>query len=88
MSTSPPDLDALTPALRQHLAALVEAEVARQLGPLRAELDAALERVAAVERRAPSERASILVFSGDLDHLLSAFIIASSAAAMGLETSM
>lgn len=88
MSTPPPDIDDQPPAPGHDLAALVAAEVARQLGPLRAQLAEAVERVAALERRAPSERASILVFSGDLDHLLSAFIIASSAAAMGLETSM
>lgn len=82
------DHEELSPALERRLAAMVEAEVARRVAPIEAQLADARARLAEVERRAPSDRASILVFSGDLDHLLSAFIIATSAAAMGLQASM
>jgi len=35
-----------------------------------------------------TKRCSIVVFSGDMDKQFGAFIIATSAAAMGMETSM
>ncbi|HEY75530.1 MAG TPA: hypothetical protein G4O00_05025 [Thermoflexia bacterium] len=35
-----------------------------------------------------TKRASIVVFSGDMDRVMAAFIIATTAAAMGMETSM
>lgn len=44
-------------------------------------------RLAALEERA-EDRLSILVFSGDLDRVLAAFIIATGAAAMGQQASM
>src|SRR2546428_9810579 len=36
----------------------------------------------------PEDHATIVVFSGDLDKVLAAFVIATGAAAAGLETSM
>lgn len=69
----PPDADGL--------AALVAAEVARQLGDVRAE-------IAELRERTPENRVSLVVFSGDLDKLIAAFIIATGAAAAGLETSI
>ena len=59
----------------------VAAEVARQLAPLGAELAQLRERV-------PGDKASLVVFSGDLDRVLAAFVIATGAAAAGLETSI
>jgi len=54
-----------------------------------------IERVQELERqvedlkeRMPEDRATIVVFSGDLDKVLAAFVIATGAAAAGLETSM
>jgi peroxiredoxin family protein len=38
--------------------------------------------------RIPEDRATIVVFSGDLDKVLASFVIATGAAAAGLETSM
>ncbi|HEV7734193.1 MAG TPA: DsrE/DsrF/DrsH-like family protein [Candidatus Binatia bacterium] len=67
------------------LAALVSAEVTRQLGGLRTELE---RQIAEVRERTPDDRASLVVFSGDLDKVLAAFVIATGAAAAGLETSM
>jgi peroxiredoxin family protein len=53
------------------------------------------ERIQQLEReiedlkaRMPEDRATIVVFSGDLDKVLAAFVIATGAAAAGLETSM
>jgi len=67
------------------LAALVAAEVSRQVGALRADLE---RTVAELRERTPEDRAALVVFSGDLDRVLAAFVIATGAAAAGLETSM
>jgi len=48
-----------------------------------------LERqVEEISGRTPEDRATIVVFSGDLDKVLAAFVIATGAAAAGLETSL
>jgi len=67
------------------LSALVSAEVARQVGELKAELE---QSIAEVRERTPDDRAALVVFSGDLDRVMAAFVIATGAAAAGLETSM
>lgn len=46
------------------------------------------KRLGDVERRQPEDRVSIVVFSGDLDKVLAAFVIATGAAAMGQQVSM
>ena len=46
------------------------------------------KRLAELEERAPDDRVSIIVFSGDLDRVLAAFVIATGAAAMGQQVSM
>jgi peroxiredoxin family protein len=45
-------------------------------------------RIEVLEGRAPSNKLSMIVFSGDLDKALASFIIATGAAAMGLEVVM
>ena len=45
-------------------------------------------RLADLEDRAPEDRVAIVVFSGDLDRVLAAFIIGTGAAAMGQQVSM
>jgi peroxiredoxin family protein len=45
-------------------------------------------RLQDLEERAPEDRVAIVVFSGDLDRVLAAFVIATGAAAMGQEVSM
>jgi len=67
------------------LSSLVAAEVSRQVGSLRSELERALEEL---RRRTPEDRAALVVFGGDLDRVMAAFVIATGAAASGLETSM
>lgn len=64
---------------------LVAAEVERQVKALRDEFDA---KIAAVRERTVDDAATIVVFSGDLDKVLAGFVIATGAAAAGLETSM
>jgi peroxiredoxin family protein len=46
------------------------------------------KRLRDVEERAPEDRVSLIVFSGDLDRVLAAFVIATGAAAMGQQVSM
>ena len=67
------------------LSSLVAAEVSRQVGALRSELERAIEDL---RGRTAEDRAALVVFSGDLDRVLAAFVIATGAAASGLETSM
>ena len=80
---------------------LVQEEVARQVstqlqqghkGEWRGEFDALRtefdERLSAVERRQPDDKVSIVVFSGDMDRVLAAFVVANGAIAMGMEVSM
>jgi len=64
---------------------LVEAEVARQVRALRAEVEA---QIAEVRARTVDDAATIVVFSGDLDKALAGFVMATGAAAAGLQTSM
>jgi len=45
-------------------------------------------RVRVLETKSPSNKLSMIVFSGDLDKALAAFIIATGAAAMGMEVVM
>jgi peroxiredoxin family protein len=78
-------LATLTKDQRAEVAALVDAEVSRQVGALRADLEKTL---AELRDRTPEDRAALVVFSGDLDRVLAAFVIATGAAAAGLETSM
>ena len=64
---------------------LVSTEVARQVAALRDELRREIDEL---KERVPENRAAIVVFSGDLDRVLAAFVLATGAAAAGLETSM
>lgn len=45
-------------------------------------------RLALVEQQTPEDRVALVVFSGDLDKVLGAFVIATGAAAMGQQVSM
>lgn len=62
------------------------------LATLETRMNALEERVdrdlAEIKEQLPEDRAAIIVFSGDLDKMIAAHIIATGAAAMGLETSM
>lgn len=82
-TTLPPELAALVETL---VAERVDAALDARLGPLQAALDDITGRLASGEAAADS--VSLLVFSGELDRMLAAFIVANSAAAMGLKVSM
>jgi peroxiredoxin family protein len=66
----------LDPSLADYIDQLVAAKVS--------------ERVEALQKEAkpPSNRATIVAFSGDMDKLIAAFIIATGAAAMGMDVCM
>ena len=55
--------------------------IAEQIAELRSRLDA-------VQGAAPENKLSMVVFSGDLDKVLAAFVIATGAVAMGMEVVM
>jgi peroxiredoxin family protein len=63
----------------------VAAEVERQLKAFRDEIGGELK---ALRERTVDDAATIIVFSGDLDKVLAGFVLATGAAAAGLETSM
>src|SRR5215510_6156509 len=46
------------------------------------------QKIAEIGERTPEDRATLVVFSGDLDKVLAGFVIATGAAAAGLETSI
>jgi peroxiredoxin family protein len=46
------------------------------------------DKIADLETRVPEDRVSLVVFSGDLDHILAAFVLAAGAAALGQQVSM
>ena len=57
------------------------ADLLRQIESLR-------EEVAELRERTPLDKAAIIVFSGELDRLLASLVLATGAAAAGLETTM
>ena len=63
----------------------VALEVARQLAAFREETS---RELAALRERTVDDRAAIVLFSADLDKALAAFVIATGAAAAGLETTV
>lgn len=46
------------------------------------------QEIAALREQVPEDRAALVVFSGDLDRAIAAFVIATGAAAAGLETTI
>jgi len=78
-------MNANAPVEAAELRGLVAAEVERQTKGLREEMAA---KIAEVRERTVDDAATIVVFSGDLDKALAGFVLATGAAAAGLETSM
>jgi peroxiredoxin family protein len=76
------------PRWEKHLEELVERKVAERFDRLQASIDQALERLHTAPAAALADRATIVVFSGDMDRLMAAFVIATGAAAMAMEVSM
>jgi len=65
--------------------AAIAAEVGRQIQAFREEIEG---RLAEIRERTVDDRATLVVFSADLDKVLAALVIATGAAAAGLETSI
>jgi peroxiredoxin family protein len=63
----------------------VAAEVSRQLAPAQAALQ---KQIDDLRERTVGHQCAIIVFSGDLDKALAGFVLATGAAAAGLEVSM
>ncbi len=61
---------------------------ARRLAEIEERLKALEAQMQQVREELPNNRISIIVFSGDLDKVLAAFVIATGAAAVGVEVSM
>ena len=59
----------------------IPAAVAAELAEIRKE-------IAALRAQVPEDKAALVVFSGDLDRAIAAFVIATGAAAAGLETTI
>ncbi len=84
--------DGLSPELQQ----LIEATVARKVEEALSARTVTIEeritevmgRLDALEEDQLTDRATLVVFSGDFDRLFASFIIATGAAAMGMEVSM
>jgi peroxiredoxin family protein len=78
-------MDVNAPPAPAEIQGAVAAEVERQLKAFREEMEG---KLAAVRERTVDDAATIIVFSGDLDKVLAGFVLATGAAAAGLETSM
>lgn len=76
--------ETMNPTTQGALAAMLQTFEDR-LSSLEQKVDS---EVAAIKEQLPEDKASIIVFSGDLDKTLAAFIIATGAATMGLEVTM
>ncbi len=76
MTTAPADLNALKDML---------AGLDRRMSTLEATME---RELSAIKEQLPEDKAAIIVFSGDLDKMIAAHIIATGAAAMGLETTL
>lgn len=63
-------------------------KAAMDTGALGAQVEQLQAQLDALRRQTPDNRLSMVVFSGDLDRVLAAFVIASGAAASGMEVSM
>ncbi len=74
--------------LEQYIEACVEQKVNERFARLQASIDQALAQVRTTAPAAPSDRATLVVFSGEVDRVMAAFIIATGAAAMGMDVSM
>jgi peroxiredoxin family protein len=78
-------MNANATAIPAEVNAAVAAEVDRRMKAFREEMEG---KLAEIRERTVDNRATLVVFSNDLDKVLAAFVIATGAAAAGLETSM
>jgi peroxiredoxin family protein len=81
MSTKESNVGSWSPKDQVGAAETIPAAVAAELTEIRKE-------ITELRAQVPEDRAALVVFSGDLDRAIAAFIIATGAAAAGLETTM
>jgi peroxiredoxin family protein len=75
-------------SLEQRIEEMVERKVAARFEQLQSTLEQTLSQLKTSATPPVSDRATLLVFSSDLDRLQAAFIVATGAAAMGQDVSM
>jgi peroxiredoxin family protein len=78
----------IDPKLEALIEGIVDRKLAEALGDVHTRLDDAFDRLKQVEEEAIAQRVTIVVFSGEFDRLMAAFIIANGAVAMGMEVAM
>lgn len=76
------------PAFLKLVEEMVDRKVEARLAGVEAQFKDLQGQLAAVKKDTLEERATLLVFSGEMDNLMSAFIVATGAAAMGMEVTM
>ncbi|MCJ7729138.1 MAG: DsrE/DsrF/DrsH-like family protein [Sedimentisphaerales bacterium] len=79
---------AIDPALLSYIDKTVTAKVAEQIETARQKGEQAVCKEERPDTTAISNRATLVVFSGDMDKLLASFVIATGAALMGMKVSM
>jgi peroxiredoxin family protein len=65
-----------------------QGENALKLKELEEQIDGIKDKLEAITKAAPEDKLSMVVFSGELDKVLAAFVIATGAVAMGMEVIM
>jgi len=78
----------LHPGLEEKLERIVEAKLAERMARLDSKVEDIVVRVNDIEEAQTTDRLTMVVFSGEFDRLMAGFIIATGAAAMGMEVSM
>jgi peroxiredoxin family protein len=81
------DTKEISPSLLSYINETIAAKVSEKFDSLRPQIEQALRNCHRGGKQT-SNRATIVVFSGEMDKLLAAFVIATGAAAMGMEVSM
>ncbi len=77
-----------TDSLEAMISKIVDQKLAEKIDPISARIEEAFAQLEEHEEELLTDRATLVVFSGDFDRLFAAFIIANGAAAMGMEVSM
>jgi peroxiredoxin family protein len=79
---------AVDPAVIEHIERLVTTKVSEKLDELEAQRVETAARLSPSNGAQPGNRATIVVFSSDMDKVMAAFIIATGAAAMGMDATL
>lgn len=82
------DLTEMPSEWRDEIQKLIASEVDSRMGEFSKALESMQSKLSSVSDEAKEDRATLVVFSGEMDTLFAACTIASGAAAMGMEVSM